>query len=93
MHIRKKWLEFCNFGENFAVKTSTYLCSKHFTEKDYLLTATNRILMSGSIPSIYHVKKRKRYVHKKINCIIQNKLFGLVIFLVIYKYILYKYIL
>ncbi|XP_018055046.1 PREDICTED: uncharacterized protein LOC108691676 isoform X2 [Atta colombica] len=59
MHIRKKWLEFCNFGENFAVKTSTYLCSKHFTEKDYLLTATNRILMSGSIPSIYHVKKRK----------------------------------
>jgi len=38
MKIRTKWLEFCNLKA--VLKFSTFLCSNHFIEKDYLLTAT-----------------------------------------------------
>jgi len=40
------------------------------TEKDYLLTATNKILKSESIPCIYHIKNEKgirKYVYEKTN--------------------------
>ncbi|XP_039301867.1 THAP domain-containing protein 6-like [Solenopsis invicta] len=59
VQIKTKWLKFCNLDEAI-LRTSTFLCSNHFTKEDYLLTATNKILKNKSIPSVYHIKRKKR---------------------------------
>ncbi|XP_025270678.1 THAP domain-containing protein 6 [Camponotus floridanus] len=57
--IRKKWLSFCGIKEE-VLNTATFLCSQHFKKEDLKQKSNSFSLNTGSIPSIYDIKKKKK---------------------------------